>query len=415
MSDAAAPCDCDVAIVGGGLVGACVAALLARHSGIAPARLVLFEAQPPGPIAVDAPYDLRVSALSRASERILKSAGAWDALHRSRVCPYERMHVWHAGMAPRDPHALVFDAAEIGEPNLGCILENRLVQVALLQAFRDAGGRVEEMRPSGLELQGDAAVLSTPAGALRARLVLAADGANSQLREWAGLASSVRPYGQQAIVATLRTEQPHAATAWQCFLDTGPLALLPLADGSVSIVWSCVEAEAQRLMGLDAAQFCRALDTACDLVLGRTALIGERGSFALRALAAERYVAERCALLGDAAHVIHPLAGQGVNQGLLDAAVLCEVVTDGAAGREDPGALRILRRYERWRRGQNELLAAVVDQFDLAFTGGSGLRRQLARWGLALAGNSAPLRNFFARRALGVGPGAELPRLARAS
>jgi 2-octaprenylphenol hydroxylase len=406
--------DCDIAIVGGGLVGACVAALLARHSGLRPQRILLFEAQPPQPLAHGAPFELRVSAVSRASQRILAASGAWDGLDRSRVCSYERMHVWHAGIAPRDPDALVFDAAEIGEPDLGCILENRLLQHAMLAAFAAAGGTLHATRPTALELTPDVALLTTAAGTVRARLVLAADGAASRVREWAGLGATVHDYGQQAIVATVATAAPHAATAWQSFLDTGPLAFLPLADGSSSIVWSCIDAEAQRLLALDPAQFALALDAASDLVLGSTRLVSERAGFPLRALAAEHYVDARCALLGDAAHVIHPLAGQGVNQGLLDAAALCEVVTDGIAGGEDPGALRILRRYERWRRAENELMAALVDQFDRAFTSGGGLRRQLARQGLSFAARSALLRNFFARRALGVGAGA-LPRYARAS
>lgn len=403
--------DCDIAIVGGGLVGACAAALLARHAGLPPQRIVLFEAQPPQPLQHDAPFELRVSAVSRASERILAACGVWEALDRGRICAYERMRVWHAGIAPHDPGALVFDAAEIGEPDLGCILENRLLQHALLAAFAAAGGILHTSRPAALELDPDAALLTTPAGPLRARLVLAADGAASLVREWAGLGAALQDYGQQAIVATVATTKPHAATAWQSFLDTGPLAFLPLADGSSSIVWSCVDAEAQRLVGLDSAQFALALDAASDLVLGSTRLVSERASFPLRALAADRYVGARCALLGDAAHVIHPLAGQGVNQGLLDAAVLCEVVADGIAGGEDPGALRILRRYERWRRTENELMAAVVDQFDRAFTSGGGLRRQLARQGLSIAARSALLRNFFARRALR--GGGSLPRYAR--
>jgi 2-polyprenylphenol 6-hydroxylase len=407
--------DCDVAIVGGGIVGACVATLLARHSGLAPQRIRLFESQPPQPPADGAPFDLRVSAVSRASERIIAACGAWDGLDRRRICAYERMRVWHAGIAPLGDDALLFDAAEIGEADLGCVLENRLLQSALVRAFTDAGGQLDVSRPGALALDTDAAVLTTAAGPLRARLVLAADGANSLLREWAGVGATVQDYGQRAIVATVVTEAAHGATAWQCFLDTGPLAFLPLADGSSSIVWSCVDAEAQRLMGLDPAAFARALDEASDLALGHTRLTSERADFPLRALAAERYVSGRCALLGDAAHVIHPLAGQGVNQGLLDAAVLCEVLADGVASGEDPGALRILRRYERWRRGENEMMAAVVDQFDRAFTSGRGLRRQLARRGLSLAARSALLRNFFARRALGVGRGVALPRYARAS
>ncbi|MEO7774235.1 MAG: FAD-dependent monooxygenase, partial [Steroidobacteraceae bacterium] len=399
------------AIIGGGIVGACAGALLVRHSGIDPDRIVLFEPAPPQPVAQGEPFDLRVSALSRASARILAAGGAWP-LDVSRVCAYERMRVWHAGIPPMDDGALVFDAAELGEADLGCILENRPVQVALLASFAQAGGRMVNARPTGLQLSPDAATLTTPAGELRARLVLAADGANSQARGWAGLASETHDYKQIAIVATVTTQKPHAATAWQTFLDTGPLAFLPLADGSSSIVWSCVDAEAQRLLALDPQQFAQALDIASDLALGHTRLVSQRASFPLRSLSAERYVVERCALLGDAAHVIHPLAGQGVNQGLLDAAALCDSITAGIVHGEDPGALRILRRYERWRRTENALMAAVVNQFDGAFTGRGGLRRQFARRGLSLAAHSTLLRNFFARRALGVSQ-AELPRFAR--
>jgi 2-octaprenylphenol hydroxylase len=306
---------------------------------------------------------------------------------------------------------LVFDAADVGEPNLGYMVENRLLQSALLEAFAQAGGHIEAAPLAALEIGEESVRVSTPRGTLTARLVVGADGAQSALREAAGLTAEVRAYGQTAIVASVATAKPHESTAWQRFLKDGTLAFLPLADGTSSIVWSADDEVAAALATLDAAGFAGELDRASDLALGATRLVSERATFPLNKVSAHRYVAQRVALIGDAAHVVHPLAGQGVNLGLLDAAALAQVVLAGVAGREDPGALGLLRAYERWRKSEVAAMSTAIDAFDRLLAHGAGPAARLAQRGLSWVNRAPELRRFFIRRALGLS--GELPEAAR--
>jgi 2-octaprenylphenol hydroxylase len=402
----------DIVIVGGGPVGALAGALLARGPpGGAGLAVALLEPRPPGARAADARADPRVVALSRASERLLRRAGAWAQLAPARLSAYERMRIWHESIAPSSSDVLVFDAADVGEPNLGYIAESRALQVALLASFAEAGGHIEPAPLTELAI-GEADVqVSTPRGALTARLVVGADGAQSALRAAAGLSVETRAYRQTAIVANVATERPHEATAWQRFMRDGTLAFLPLADGTSSIVWSADDARAASLSSFGDAEFQRELDRASDLAMGSTRLVSERLSFPLVRLAAQRYVAQRVALIGDAAHVVHPLAGQGVNLGLLDAAALAQQVTSAVAAREDPGALRVLRAYERWRKSEVAGMAMAIDAFDRLLAHGAGPVARLAQRGLSLVNRSQELRRFFIYRALGMS--GELPEAAR--
>ena len=397
----------DVLIVGGGPVGACAGALL-RVS--APAlNVAILEPHTPPPATAAA--DARVVALSRASERLLRHAGAWTQLAAGRLCPYERMRIWHESVAPDSAAALVFDAADVGEPNLGYIVENRLLQGALLAAFAQAGGHIEAAALSGLAIGADSVAVTTSRGALQARLVVGADGAHSAVRTGAGLTVTITPYHQSAIVATVATQLPHQATAWQRFMKSGTLAFLPLASGDSSIVWSADEPLAAELGAMNDADFGAALAVASDGVLGATRLVGARVRFPLNKLAAPRYVAARVALIGDAAHVVHPLAGQGVNLGLLDAAALAQEIVAAIAAREDPGAARVLRAYERWRKSEVAAMAVAIDAFDRLLAHGEGPLARLAQRGLSLVNRSQELRRFFIRRALGLS--GELPLAAR--
>jgi 2-polyprenylphenol 6-hydroxylase len=404
----------DVLVVGGGPVGGCAAALLSASGerGQAAPRVALLEPQRPTWPERDSDIDLRVSAFSRASERILGAAGAWQAITAHRISPYERMHVWHADEAPTGRGALTFDAAEVGEPNLGYIIENRLVQAALLGAFEERGGYVAAGTLVSIEVGRERARIITSCGVFDARLVIGADGAKSSVRETVGIRAQSVDYEQRALVANVATERAHDRTAWQRFLPSGTLAFLPLADGSSSIVWSTAVEEVTRLLGLDDRSFERELDAASDGVLGRTKLRSARQAFPLQRLSAERYVTDRVALIGDAAHVVHPLAGQGVNLGLLDAACLIESIGVALAEGEDPGALRVLRRYERWRRSENELMSAAIDAFNRFLAHGAGPLARIAQRGLGLVNRSQELKGVFIRRALGLT--GELPQAARA-
>ena len=411
MATAATSEPLDVLIVGGGPVGASAAALLqvATKDARRPLRVAVLEPKRPA-ATPDGPLDSRVSAVSRASERILTAIGAWHLIPRSRMQPYERMRVWHESVQPRSKDVLEFDAAYAGEPNLGYIVENRVVQMAALAAFEAAGGKVIAGELSRLRVHDDHVGLETSAGALTCRLVVGADGARSLVREAIGLSVETSSYHQTAVVANVRTELPHERTAWQRFLRTGTLAFLPLADGCSSIVWSADDSAASPLLAMSQSAFEQEVLRQSDSVLGAVKLVTERLSFPLHKLTAHRFTAHRCALIGDAAHVVHPLAGQGVNLGLLDAAALCELISEALRMREDPGAQKILRRYERWRKSEIEPIAMAIDGFNRHLAHGVGPLSRVAQHGLALVNRSDEVKRFFISRALGLA--GELPRVA---
>jgi 2-octaprenylphenol hydroxylase len=415
-TNAAGPAEpLDVLIVGGGPVGASAAALLQTGARNArrPLRVAVLEPNRPTVTCADAALDSRVSALSRASERILLAIGAWSLIPQPRMQPYERMRVWHESVPARSAEVLEFDAAYAGEPNLGYIVENRLIQTAALTAFESAGGRVIAGELSRLRVHDTYVELETSAGTFACDLVVGADGARSSVRESIGLVAETASYHQTAIVASVRTELAHESTAWQRFLRTGTLAFLPLADGCSSIVWSADDSAASALLGMPQAAFEQELLRQSDAVLGSVSLRTDRLSFPLHKLTAIRFTAHRCALIGDAAHVVHPLAGQGVNLGLLDAAALCELILAARRIGEDPGAQRVLRRYERWRKSEIEPIALAIDGFNRYLAHGVGPLSRIAQRGLALVNRSDEVKRFFITRALGLG--GELPRIARQS
>jgi 2-octaprenylphenol hydroxylase len=414
--------DFELAIVGGGPNGAVAAALLAGHSGIAPERIALIAPEfaaaattgrnvvrEPG-VSEPAPA-LRVAAISRASEMVLRNAQAWWRLPQERMCAYQSMRVWHESVPSDGPDALVFSAAEVAEPNLGYIVENRALSAAALASFVEQGGKVLGGRIGALEVDENAVHLHTAEAHLTARLLIGADGAHSQVRELLNIPLRTHDYRQSAVVATVASARPHQHTAWQRFLSSGPLALLPLFDGSSSIVWSADQAVAAELMAMVPDEFARRLDAASDGVLGATRLLSERLIVPLRRSMATTMIGSRAALLGDAAHVVHPLAGQGVNLGFLDVAVLCEVLAAGIAEREDPGAARLLIRYEQLRLTQDTLMSWSMSAFNELFARGGGPAGWLAARLLGLAGATGIARRTFARRALGLS--GEVPSLAR--
>jgi 2-octaprenylphenol hydroxylase len=396
----------DMVIAGGSMVGATLANALAA-SGL---RIAVVEASSETGVQPGAEYDLRVSAVTEASRRLFETLEVWPAMVARRVSPFREMEVWDAAGSGR----IHFDGADIGVDALGYIVENRVIQAALierLERFDDIDlirpGSVEHFVPGADHVE----VELDNGTALHGRLLVGADGARSRVRTEAGIPVRGWDYEQTAVVATVKTERPHHETAWQRFLPTGPLAFLPLRDGYCSIVWSTDPAQAQVLLELDDAGFCQQLSQAFDGALGAVLSTSRRAGFPLRLQHARSYVASRLALVGDAAHTIHPLAGQGVNLGLLDAAALAEVVYDSWRRGRDPGEFMVLRRYERWRKGDNLAMMSVMDGFKRLFGARGAALRQVRNLGLSLVDHVAPVKQSIMRRAMGtVG---DLPRLAR--
>jgi 2-octaprenylphenol hydroxylase len=397
--------ECDVAVVGGGMVGAALACALAQR-GFATS---LLEAREP-PLEWDrASHDLRVSAITRASQQMLQNLGVWQRMADDRVTAYQHMHVWdRAGIGE-----IHFDATDLGEPDLGHIIENRVIVRALWQSFAAAGVGVQTpARLMGLDASDDGASLTFDDGSrLNSGLVVGADGARSQVRNLAGIESRSEPYDQHAVVATVHAEKGNRSTAWQRFMRAGPLALLPLERDLFSIVWSTSPNEAERLCGLPEDEFNRLLTAASESRLGLLTVLGARAAFPLRLQHARSYVLPGLALVGDAAHVIHPLAGQGVNLGFLDAGALVDALVAGRERGSPPGALRSLRVYERSRRGHNTATQLAMDGFKHLFSNDSRVLSAVRNIGLGAAGRLGPLRRMFERVALG--HGLELPSLSR--
>jgi len=394
--------DFDVIIVGAGVIGAVMASLLVARKLTAPGRVAIIADRFAGAASADADWDLRVFALSRASERLLDACGVWDLLPSARVFAFEQMCVWDAGGEPRGKGSLCFDAAEIGEPNLGYIVDGRALQWQCLQAARAAGTVLLEAGLAEISA-GDAAVSIrlNDGRTLRSRLLIAADGQDSKTRALLGIETAGHAYHQDALVAHVRTARSHRNTAWQRFLAQGPVAFLPLPDGRSSIVWSAALAEAARLRALDPAAFGAALTAASGGALGDCELASPLASFPLKLQYALEYARPRAVLLGDAAHVVHPLAGQGLNLGLLDCAALADVL--GQAGGSDfLGEHRLLRRYERWRRSENLLAAGALDGLERLFSSADPLSAGLRTLGFRAVGKMPFVKRRLVRRALGL-------------
>lgn len=388
----------DVAVVGGGMVGAATALALAR-AGFATA---LIEARAPSPWSLQDEVDLRVVGLAPSSIALLDDLGVWASIRDSRAGPYAHMHVWDAATGA----TIHFDAADDGRDLLGYIVENNLVQWTLWQALEEAGvRRLCPAQVSGYEVLEDRVQLALTGAdmdVLSARLLVAADGAASPLRSMAGIETEGRDYAQRGVVAHVRTERPHEGTAWQRFQETGPLALLPLADGRSSIVWSLPEAEAQRVLSLDDQAFCDALGVASDFRLGRIVASTKRAAFPLRLQLACSYQAERLVLLGDAAHTVHPLAGQGVNLGLRDVVELRDTLVAAREAGSDMAAAHVLRRYARRRRSADTFDALSFDALARIYAWQSPALVAARGLGVRLVNKLSPIKRRLAGHAAGL-------------
>ena len=391
----------DIIVVGGGMVGATFASRAAQEGY----DVVVLDAAPPPVAPSGEPFAPRVVALSRASQKTLIATGAWAHLDASRVQDYEHMRVWDAAGGPFEDDALLFSAGEIGEANLGCIAENDAVAAAAYTAAANEStvSWHAEARVADISISERSARVSLEDGqSISGALVVAADGARSASRDLLGITVQRGQYAQHAVVTHVTMEQAHQQTAWQRFLPSGPLALLPLADGNVSIVWSTDSAAAQALCALDEAAFCAALTDASGGVLGAASACTRRYTFELGWLHVERYTGERFALMGDAAHVVHPLAGLGVNLGLSDAATLAEALARARATHRDIGGSLVLRPYARTRKSENALMLEALSALHRVFGVDQFAASLVRRAGLRIVNSARPLKRQFIKRAMGL-------------
>ncbi|PSW04738.1 FAD-dependent 2-octaprenylphenol hydroxylase [Photobacterium lipolyticum] len=396
----------DVAIIGGGMVGLTLAAALADTE----LRVAVIEGQLPAPELAPLP-DLRVSALSRASERILRRTGAWPGIEARRLSPYSKMEVWE-----QDSFASIqFDAERLAQPNLGYIVENRVIQLALLDRVNQLSNvtLLAPERCKNIAFGESEAWLSMESGKnLTAKLVVGADGANSWVRHQLDIPLTHWDYGHSAIVANIRCDEAHDQTARQIFRPQGPLAFLPLAESNLcSIVWSVQPEEAELLCGLSDEEFNKSLTAASDHRLGLCKVDGERQTFPLKMRYARDFVRDRVALVGDAAHTIHPLAGQGVNLGLLDAASLAQELKALWHHEQDIGKKANLRHYERWRKAEAAKMITAMQAFRDVFDGSNPAKKLVRDLGMLIADKAPGVKDEFMRRALGLS--GELPELAK--
>lgn len=402
----------DVVVVGAGMAGLALAGALAP-SGVS--IVVLDNAFPLAPEQFTPGFDLRVSALTHASENFLRHLGAWEHMARLRIAPYQHMHVWDGD----GTGSIAFHADEAGVTHLGHLVENRVTTWALwltLQSRTNVTFINEGLQQ--LDTSGDHPRLTLASGRqFGATLVVGADGARSRVREQAGLSIRTWPYQQKAIVTTLRCEHPHQNTAWQVFTRTGPLALLPLREHNTqadsrlcSIVWSQDDAEADRLLALSESDFCQALAQTFEHRLGEVSLLDRRVVFPLRQQHAKSYVAPGVALIGDAAHTIHPLAGQGINLGFMDAATLAEVLIDGLAQGLPLEEYSLLRRYQRRRQAPNLTMMTAMETFKRLYGPSIWALHLLRNWGMSQLDKHTLIKQPVVDHALGLA--GDLPRSA---
>ena len=390
--------DTEVIIVGGGLIGCTVAALLAKQdirSLIVEERVELLQTS-------QANIDPRALAITRASENILRVTDAWQYIAEDKIGYFRKMHVWDAN----GNGEILFDSAELCEPTLGFIIEQTELEKALFKTINqyDQIEFVKAATPAALITKEDQIIVQLEDGQrLKTCLVVAADGNRSKIRQLANIAYPKHDYHQQAVACIVKTEMLHGQVARQRFLSSGPLAFLPLANtNQCGIVWSTTPGRAIELLEMDEASFNNALADAFDFSLGEILSSGPRASFPLQHAQAEQYCQPHIVLVGDAAHSVHPLAGLGANLGLLDAAALAEVLIDSKHRGCEFGNHAVLRRYERWRKGENYLMLKILQSFKYLFENRLESIKSLRNIGLNLVDASSPVKHCIMRKAMGL-------------
>ena len=395
--------DFRVVVAGAGVAGLTAAAQLAQSAHAARMRLTIVDAASRPVFDVGGDIALRVSAMSLGSADLLDNVGAWQFVESTRACAFDRMSVWDEAESPDGDATLRFDAGEFAVPQLGFIVENVLLQHALLNVLD--GLDVELRFETGIESvesRGDThRVLVDEGSGLDADLVIAADGARSPVRESLGMNVSRLAYEQVALVTHLQPERDHKHTAWQRFLRSGPIGILPLGDGRVSVVWSTTPEQTESAMAMGDDALGTLLTDISDHVLGELRVDGPRGTFPLAAQHAEDYVRHGVALVGDAAHTIHPLAGQGANIGLQDAAELADVIVTAFDAGENPADRPVLRRYERARKGANAAMMHFMTGLNRLFASDSQVLGEVRRAGMKLFNKAGPVRERIVGVALG--------------
>lgn len=399
----------DIVIVGGGMVGSAIACAL----GNSRYQVAVIEHEYPEAFEFSQPQDLRVSAISVASENLLRNLGAWEGITSRRLCPYQRMKVWESSESIASTE---FRSDEVGEPWLGNIVENRITQLALLETLKrfDNIDLICPAKVAAIDYSPGSSLVQLEGGReLVARLLIGADGGESRVRQAAGIGIHKWDYNQHALVASVVTDYPQQDITWQQFTPTGPLAFLPLTGNQGSVVWYNTPDEVKRLLSLSDADFLQELHQTFPDCLGQINQVLERGFFPLRRQHALTYVQDGVALAGDAAHMIHPLAGQGVNIGFMDAAMLAEVLLAVQDQGDAFYSQETLARYEQARRNQNLLMMQSMDMFYRVFSNDLLPLKFIRNIGLGLAERLPFAKPRVTRFAMGLeGPVPELARRA---